>query len=286
MKTVLLDILRPRLKPPGQAWLDKALRAAQPPVNPEALLLAYSGASRWAGKLALALTPEETRRAAQVAPESPLSHWGADEAARSAILLSLPAEPPAERDRLALLCFEKGDSREQEGWLRGVALLPGAERFLATVIDACRTNILPVFQAVACENPYPARCFPELNFNQMVLKSLFNGTALERIAGLERRLNPELSRMADDYAAEREAAGRQVPVDLWLVQAPHSQGEALARALRYLEHEEAGHRFWCARGLALRRGGAPAELVARCLKAEPNARVRQALEALRPGGAA
>ena len=37
---------------------------------------------------------------------------------------------------------------------------------------------------------------------------------IERIVGLTSRLNPELSRMARDYAAERRAAGRSVPADL------------------------------------------------------------------------
>ena len=50
----------------------------------------------------------------------------------------------------------------------------------------------------------------------MVLKALFIGVRVERIVGLTRRLNPELSRMARDYAAERLAAGRTVPADLVL----------------------------------------------------------------------
>jgi hypothetical protein len=75
---------------------------------------------------------------------------------------------------------------------------------------------VPVFEALACENPYPSQYFPERNFNQVVLKAMFNSIALERIVGLKSRLNPELSRMARDYAAERTAAGRSVPADLCL----------------------------------------------------------------------
>jgi len=39
---------------------------------------------------------------------------------------------------------------------------------------------------------------------------------LERIVGLDRRANPELTRMAADYAAERRAARRPVPADIGL----------------------------------------------------------------------
>ena len=77
--------------------------------------------------------------------------------------------------------------------------------------------MLTIFEAIACENPYPARHFPELNFNQMVLKAAFNGVALARVVGLSSRLNAELARMASDYASERRAAGRSVPADLGLV---------------------------------------------------------------------
>jgi len=48
----------------------------------------------------------------------------------------------------------------------------------------------------------------------MVLKAVFAGVALRRILGLAGRRTPELRRMAGDYASERRAAGRSVPVDL------------------------------------------------------------------------
>jgi hypothetical protein len=55
-----------------------------------------------------------------------------------------------------------------------------------------------------------------LNFNQMVLKALFNNVPLARIVGLADRANNELARMANDYAAERRAAGRAIPGDIGL----------------------------------------------------------------------
>jgi hypothetical protein len=90
-------------------------------------------------------------------------------------------------------------------------LLPAPERFLEIAVDACRSHIQPLFEAIACENPYPAHYFPELNFNQMVLKALFTGVALARIIGCDGRVTSELSRMAADYASERRAAGRVFP---------------------------------------------------------------------------
>jgi len=110
--------------------------------------------------------------------------------------------------------FRAGGMRERQAVLRALALLPDPTRFLPTALDACRTSTQPVFEAIACGNPYPAAYFPEPSFNQMVLKAVFTGVALARILGLDARRTPELARMAADYAAERRAAGRPVPADL------------------------------------------------------------------------
>jgi hypothetical protein len=74
--------------------------------------------------------------------------------------------------------------------------------------------VQPVFEAIACENPFPALYFSEQSFNQMVLKAVFIEVAVERILGLTARITPELRRMAADYASERRAAGRSVPDDV------------------------------------------------------------------------
>jgi hypothetical protein len=180
------------------------------------LLVAYATAPQHVGREALALSPAELDALRAAAPDIGFERWTRDDAARALLLIA-----SRNRGRTgdafvsdALECFEQGDAREQQSWLRALALWPEAKAFLPQAIDACRTNIIPVFEALACENPYPAAHFPERNFNQMVLKAMFNSIGLARIVGLPRRLNAELSRMARDYAAERTAAGRTVPPDI------------------------------------------------------------------------
>jgi hypothetical protein len=46
-----------------------------------------------------------------------------------------------------------------------------------------------------------------------VLKVIFMGIPVEKVAGLAARSDAELARMVRDFAAEREAAGRVVPPD-------------------------------------------------------------------------
>ncbi len=286
MKRLLHDLLSARAPEEGRAWLEKALAAVAPrarndtapPLHENTLLGTYTGASRRMGKAALALGPEEQARAQGLAPNLALSHWGADEAARALLLLTLAEHlAPEEFAALALRCYELGDSREQESWLRGLSLLPESGRFLATAVDACRTNIIPLFEAIACENPYPAEVFPEPNFNQLAMKVLFNGLALERIVGLEGRVNAELSRMSDDFASEREAAGRPVPADIWLVLAPHVGPEGLERVHRYLGHEDPGHRYWAAVGLGSLTNGSSREALQARADLEQEERVRKAI---------
>lgn len=213
----LLSALRSRLDAAGASWLDAALAAAGSGTLTQ-LLTAYTGASRRVGKAPLALDT----------PDGDASAWTLEDAARALLLLQRGTASPDpggfEADVVA--CYEQGDSREQESWLRTVAALPAPERFLPLVIDACRTNIIPLFAAVACDNPYPARYFPDSSFNQMVLKALFNNVPLARVRGLDGRLNPELARMAGDYAAERMAAGRTVPADIALVTTPIGSTQA------------------------------------------------------------
>jgi hypothetical protein len=71
-----------------------------------------------------------------------------------------------------------------------------------------------VFEAIACENPFPSAHFPELGMNQLVMKAIFIEVPVARIERLGERLGPELRRMLGGYKSERLAAGRPVPADV------------------------------------------------------------------------
>ena len=213
---LLRNIVCARTGAASHAWLDDAVSRAGAGQR-EALYNAYTAASKRTARDLLGLSPEERAELAAAAPGVWFGGWTCDDAGRAALLLAVADRSTAdELVAIATECYERGDSREQQSWLKALPLLPHADRLLSVAVDACRTNILPQFEAIACENPYPERHFPELHFNQLVLKSMFMGVSLSRIVGLERRVNAELSRMALDYAAERRAAGRSVPPDLAL----------------------------------------------------------------------
>jgi hypothetical protein len=142
-------------------------------------------------------------------------HWTLLDWTRAALLLSALERLPTERGpALVLALFEGGEIGEQESLLRTLSLLSEPELHVETGVMACRTNAVRVFEAMACENPYPSAFFPVLAFNQMVLKAVFLDVSVQRIEALHRRVTAELGRMALAYASERRVAGRDVPADV------------------------------------------------------------------------
>lgn len=179
---------------------------------------AFGAAGRRCGTTALG---GDTTISAATGPAWSIAAWGIDELARALLIVAGiarigTAEQVAWLDGL----HRAGAMRERQAILRCLALLPEPARFVSIALDACRASTQPIFEAIACENPYPAAYFPATSFNHMVLKAVFTEVALARILGLATRRSPELARMAADYASERSAAGRSVPSDLALLIAP------------------------------------------------------------------
>jgi hypothetical protein len=131
-------------------------------------------------------------------------------------LLALGCTALDPHDHVSLLkeAYAKGDNGERIAVLRALSLLPDPRRFIDIAAEGCRTHVQDVFEAIACDNPYPEQYFPDTSFNQLVIKALFTDVPLARMRGLKTRKNPELYRMARDYEAERRAASRSVSSDL------------------------------------------------------------------------
>jgi hypothetical protein len=145
--------------------------------------------------------------------------WTADDAARVALLLAaFEHVPEPEGVGFGEDLYYRGELGEKRAVLRALPLLPASERFTPLAVEACRTNVVGLFEAIAVGNPFPRKHFDEPSFNQLVMKALFLGVTARGILGLERRVTSELTRMLGDYRSERVAAGRPVPHDLgWIM---------------------------------------------------------------------
>lgn len=194
MDEALLVILRPRAAPAALAWLEKALASPT--------LAAFAAARRKVGSAAVELTAPEQRELGL-----DLRGWTLDDCARA---LLLRAATP----RWAAECWRRAELRERRALLKALPLLRPPEAYLELALEGCRTAVTPVFEAVACDNRYPAMHFSDRAFACLALKAALSGLDLERIVGLEQRGGEELRRMARAAADERRAAGKPVPPEL------------------------------------------------------------------------
>lgn len=207
-----VGLVAARAAEPARSWFLERLAK----LDAGSFAAAHAGAGRRLGSASCELTDAE-RSSLQDAGLLLPEQWPLSAVGRAALSVELSSRLAAAAYEASLVQqFRTGDNGEREAILRSLSLLPEPGRFVELAIDACRSHVQSVFDAIACENPYPAAFFPEHNFNQLVLKAFFTGVQVKRIAGLAQRRTPELARMAQAYASERRAAGRSVPDDLEL----------------------------------------------------------------------
>jgi len=192
------------------AWLEDVLAAR--PVMHHDIALAFGAATHDLGRFAVAPSPQEAHELYEAG-----ALWAAqttvDEIARVA-LLRAAVDGVDDPFAIARSLFVGGDTRERAAVLRALPLLHEPLGFLSLATEGCRSSVSTVFEAIACENSYPARWFPDRAFRQMVLEAIVMGVPIRRIVGLRSRTSDELRRMARDYASERVAASRSVPDDI------------------------------------------------------------------------
>jgi hypothetical protein len=99
-------------------------------------------------------------------------------------------------------------------YLKAFAIFPAPRQLHDRAREGVRSAVKPVFEAIACHNPYPFDYFDQAAWNQMVVKAVFVGTSIKDIAGIAERSNPDLHQMLRDLISEREAAGRSVSEDV------------------------------------------------------------------------
>ncbi|MFC9793744.1 EboA domain-containing protein [Streptomyces sp. NPDC127584] len=132
----------------------------------------------------------------------------ADEA--RTLLLRAAAADPVTLTRL----YRHGAAAERRAVLLALpALVPGPEA-VPLVEDALRTHDTSLIAAAV--GPYAATHLTPHAWRHALLKCLFTEVPVTAVAALAERAagDDELARMLADHAAERTAAGRDVPADL------------------------------------------------------------------------
>lgn len=146
------------------------------------------------------------------------------ELARTLMFQLVLTEDPTLADSVQKIT-EVADTSELTGFLKLLLLLPDPGQFRDLAVHSLRTNVQPVFDALALDNPYPSLYFETHAWNQMFLKAAFMQRPLHRIVGILERTNHSLARMISDYAHERWAAGRPVDFHIWKAVQPFAHLE-------------------------------------------------------------
>ncbi|MFD8104963.1 EboA domain-containing protein [Streptomyces microflavus] len=187
----------------ARAWLDGALAEA-----------AHDATAREAARAQAGVGAGTTP------PDSPLwelryaaagRHCGTAHAdsVRSLLLIEARAPLPS-----VTRLYEQGTAAERRAVLLTLDRLGLGDRALPLVEDALRTNDTRLVAAAV--GPYAAAHLDPHAWRHAVLKCLFTGVPVDAVARLGERArgDAELARMLRDFAAERTAAGRDVPADL------------------------------------------------------------------------
>ncbi|SFR91312.1 hypothetical protein SAMN05428970_3781 [Agromyces sp. CF514] len=168
-----------------------------------------------------------------------------DDVARESLVAALlRALPSADAATELADLYRYGDDAEQRGVLRGLngaqsggaiatdgsdaagsqpetsaGLDPVVATGLGLVAEALRSND-PRLVAAAL-GPFAAAHLDQHSWRHGVLKALFMGIPLDAVAGLDRRADAEVARMAAGLVAERRAASRDVTDDMTRLAAGH-----------------------------------------------------------------
>jgi len=239
----------------ASGWLRQALRAVGEAADDKHLVRALSLAPRRLGRGDVSLAGHDLVEADRARPGWDPTGLSIDQAARIALVLASYRDDDAGFADGVKALYRTANINELITYCRGLAVFPGKEHLRVLAGEGVRSAMTPVFEAVAHRNPYPRDMFDEPSWNQMVVKSIFIGSTLTLVQGLDERANPELARMLLDYAEERRAAGRAVSPELWRCVGPFADERGFAALRHLLTAGSSGERH--AAVLALRANARP-----------------------------
>lgn len=229
---ILWDLLTENLEPDTTAWLQSRLENILSGPSARELFLTYTLlGNKLRGKNRV-VYPENREEMVEY-----LEKHGASKVEIARIyLLNRVLEENEDyfKPRVSQL-IQVADKGELESFLRYLSFLPDAGYFQPVAVEALRTNIATVFDAIALDNPYPSLFFNEQQWNQMYLKAAFMQRDLSRIQDIGQRSNRDLARIISDYAHERWAASRTVDPYFWRPVGPYLEGTLIEDMKKLLE---------------------------------------------------
>lgn len=204
ISTQIFEIIAKNTSEKELAWLKSKIE------NPTSLPIAFVAVPRFVSKNKISNE--------NFIQDTSLKNWSIDRLVRVYLLLVFEENITIiEFEKAINNLFETAEINESVALYSALPYLKKPENWLLKATDAIRSNIGDVFDSLAFNNPYPAKYFTELAWNQLILKCIFNDKSINNIIGLQNRFNQNLANTFIDFAHERWAAGRSVPPEAWQI---------------------------------------------------------------------
>jgi hypothetical protein len=215
-RNFLYQIIAKQVDEKAKNWIDQKIELLSKNFSIQNFYTAFTSAPRFVGKQNLNLNPSELIAVEALRKGFTIENWTVDRATRILFILYLPTEDAENHVSILSKVFQTAEVNELVALYSALPLLPFPEKYVYQCTEGIRTNIAPVFEAVALNNPFPAEFLDENAWNQLFLKAIFTGKKIYKIQGIKQRANSTLAQICSDYAHERWAAGRKVTPELWI----------------------------------------------------------------------
>ncbi|MCU0389540.1 MAG: EboA domain-containing protein [Thermoflexibacter sp.] len=216
IKDFLYQIVVKQVDENAKQWLNQKIALLKDAFSAQNFYIAFTSAPRFVGKKNLAVSQEELAQADRLREGFKPEDWTIDRAVRVLLVLYIPTQNAENHFTVLDKVFQTAEVNELVALYSSLPLLPFPEYYINRCAEGVRTNIAPVFEATALNNPFPADYLDENAWNQLFLKAIFTGKLVYKIQGIQKRANLALAQICSDYAHERWAAGRKITPELWM----------------------------------------------------------------------
>ncbi|WP_158796471.1 EboA domain-containing protein [Pedobacter sp. L105] len=214
LKASIEEIIIENITDEARIWLQMKVASHQTSVDFNGT---FAAIPRRTGKQAIILNNDQQKTLSACRNNFSIENWTVDRLTRIWLLLELNSTDQDQYHRSIESLFMAAEMNELVALYSSLPLLAYPEIWAQRCSEGIRSNIGNVLEAIMYNNPYPSENLSQPAWNQLVLKAFFTEKQLDQIIGLYDRANEELAYTLVDYAKEREAAGREVNPELWLL---------------------------------------------------------------------
>ncbi len=215
LSVLIAGIIKKSISSDAWLWLKSKADEVKGQADAQALNTTFTAIPRKVGKQTLIVCPEETEAIHKQRKGFFIANWTMDRLIRVWLLMNVKAEDPESYKTQIEALFTSAEMNELVALYSALPVLKYPEVWRERCSEGIRSNIETVLQTIICNNPYPSEQLNEPAWNQLVLKAFFTNQEINSIIGLDERANQKLADTLIDFAREREAAGRTIPLPLW-----------------------------------------------------------------------